>query len=442
MSTKPNPLPADSNLAFVCDVACLGCSCLCDDIQLIVAEDQIVEARHACDVGRAWFAEPCDMTLDCSIESKRASYAEAIEHAAGILRRAKYPLVYGMARLDTMAQRTTLAIADAIGACVDSAATQFHAAHSRAIQTAGEVTCTYGEVAARSNLVIYWGADPAVTHPRHAERYTLRPDGAFLQGGRTARYCVVVNSHPSATDRWADEVLRTSPDSDLDASWILRAVLRNVAVDADDVFMRTGVQLQAWRQLAERMTSSQYGALFYGEGIASSPIGHLVAESLIRLAMELNDRTRFVSMPLVDEPNVSGADEVMTWTTGFPNSVDLSHGYPRHFYDEFSAAQVLSRREADAALFVEAHSLQEQSPAARQHGRSIPRVIISCERSPLADGPAAVFIPVARLGVESGGTVYRGDGVPLPLRPAFNPKLHTTQQVLQDLRTAIEHFTV
>ena len=32
---------------ILADVACLGCGCVCDDIELVVESDQIVEARRA-----------------------------------------------------------------------------------------------------------------------------------------------------------------------------------------------------------------------------------------------------------------------------------------------------------------------------------------------------------------------------------------------------------
>ena len=40
-----------------------------------------------------------------------------------------------------------------------------------ALQQVGESTCTLGEVRNRADLVIVWGSDPVVTHPRHLERY-------------------------------------------------------------------------------------------------------------------------------------------------------------------------------------------------------------------------------------------------------------------------------
>ena len=39
----------------------------------------------------------------------------------------------------------------------------------------------------RADLVLFWGADPLATHPRHLERYAAEPAGLFVPRGRADR---------------------------------------------------------------------------------------------------------------------------------------------------------------------------------------------------------------------------------------------------------------
>ena len=49
-----------------------------------------------------------------------------------------------------------------------------------------------GRGADRADLVIFWGCDPATTHPRHAERYSGLAAGKFTPNGRADRRVVMM----------------------------------------------------------------------------------------------------------------------------------------------------------------------------------------------------------------------------------------------------------
>ena len=76
-----------------------------------------------------------------------------------------------------------------------------------AFQDVGEVTCTLGEVANRGDLIIFWGGNPAESHPRHFSKYSLMPKGMFVPNGRKDRTAVAA---PQPTSRPL-EVTRVAP---------------------------------------------------------------------------------------------------------------------------------------------------------------------------------------------------------------------------------------
>jgi formylmethanofuran dehydrogenase subunit B len=415
---------------------CLGCSCLCDDIEVVMDGQNLVEAHRACALGRQWFLQTAPAGApEARVSNRDVSLAVAIERAAELLCEARSPLVHGLSGATSRAVRLAVAIADRLGAFLDSDTSVWHQAALRSIQAVGQVTCTFGEIAGRCDLVIYWGGNPARDQPRHAERYTLEPCGTFV-AGRSERTCIVIDSRETETFAWADQAIRIKSDSEFEACSILRALLRGIALDARQVEQQTGVALPTWNTIAARMKRAHYGALFYGERIAAQQSGHLAAEALSRLVIELNDFTRFVLLPLPAGANATGADEVLTWTTGYPFAVSFARGYPRYFACQYMGQRLLARRQVDAALLVGADVDQYLSPAAREHLAAIPRVAMHWrDEQPPRHGD--VFIRVARPGVESAGTVYRGDGVPLPLHVVRMGRSPAAEHVLELLLDAV-----
>src|SRR5205823_13560129 len=77
---------------------------------------------------------------------------------------------------------------------------------------------------------------------------------------------------------------------------------------------------------------------------------HMNSAGILNLAAEMNAFTKFVCMPMRGHGNVTGADVVLRWTTGYPFGISLTRGYPRFNPGEFSTADVLLRGDNDATL--------------------------------------------------------------------------------------------
>ena len=68
------------------------------------------------------------------------------------------------------------------------------------------------------------------------------------------------------------------------------------------------------------------------------------------LARDLNEFTRFYAKPMRGHGNVTGADNVVSWQTGYPFGVSLGRGYPRFNPGEYTTADTLARGEALARI--------------------------------------------------------------------------------------------
>jgi formylmethanofuran dehydrogenase subunit B len=438
--------PANSPLAaaprVVADATCLGCGCVCDDIDVVVEDNRIVEARRACELGKAWFLghERSEATAPqqtgCWIDGRPATVDAGIERAAQLLVTARYPLIYGLRNTTCEAQQAAASLADWIGACIDTPTSTHHGPWGVSFQGVGEVTSSLGEVANRGDLIVFWGVDPATTHPRHFERYSLYPQGMFVPRGRADRTVVVVDVRRSATADVADVFFQVKPDSDFEALWTLRALAAGRELDAAQVRSTTGVPLDAWQDLVARMKRAKFGVMFFGGGLAMTRGKHLNTEALLALVRDMNAYTRFVAKAMRGEGNVTGADNVLAWRTGFAFGVNLARGYPRFNPGEYTAREILSRQEADAALIVQYDATEELGAEAQRHLEAIPRIVIESRPTAAAER-AAVAFRTATAGIHTGGTVYRMDEIPLPLRPAITSPLASDEDILRRIERRV-----
>ena len=174
------------------------------------------------------------------------------------------------------------------------------------------------------------------------------------------------------------------------------------------------------------------------EGHARSETGNVNVEALLGMVAELNTHgRRFYARRMRLQGGVSGADNVLSWQTGFPFAVDLSSGYPRYNPGEFSADMLLTRREVDACVLVGAETADVLSSRAKAYLESIPTIVVDYA------GAASTFTPTvsfttAVYGLHSAGTIYRMDNVPVPLRQALRSNLPTDETVLNEIRRRYE----
>lgn len=425
-----------SSLQVIDDVACTVCACLCDDLRLTVADNRIVEAKGACVLAQEWFEKQNADSPDPAVHhGQKVALEAAVAEAAALLREAKSPLIYGLSRSSTDGQRAAVRLADQLGAMIDTTASQGHAASILAVQEAGESTCSLGEIAYRADLVIFWGVNPVKSHPRHLERYSWEPrSDRLLPGGKDDRTIVVIDPKPTETavidGAWHLPIM---PGKDFEALWLLRAMLKNIELDN---LPETGVSLARWKGLAERMKSCRCGVIFFGYGLARQPLGHRMVEALLELTIDLNAFTRFHARRMRVVGDVSGADNVLCWQTGFPFSVNLNRGYPRYSPGEYSANDALANGEADVALFVGSDRVSDFDEAALAHLNRIPSILLD---NPLAK---PVWTPTIRFrtavyGIHHPGTAYRMDDVPIPLRPSLTTDLPTDGEILRAIHALL-----
>jgi len=386
----------------VADATCAGCGCLCDDIEVTVADGRLAAVIRTCALGDTWFAERSgDRPAVARLDGRAVGLDEAVEAAAAILKQARAPLVSGLGQTSCEAQRRAVAVAETIGAVVDPAG---GGAAGEAYQAIGASTATFGEIRDRAGLVVVWRADPAVTHPRLLERLRLDPAAV-----------VVVDAQRTATAEEAGEFVELDAASDFETLWALRALVGGAPLD------RSGTP--PLDRLVERLHGARHVAFIHGA------LDELAALALASLVRDLSRDRHAVTLGVRVDGNARGAEDVLAWQTGFPAAVSFARGHPRAGPGELSAAALLERREVDAALVVASDPLEHLPPAAAERLRELPVVTVDARVTATSQAARVAFAAAAD-GIEVPGTAHRMDGVPVPLRAPLTGERPSVEDVL------------
>jgi formylmethanofuran dehydrogenase subunit B len=447
-------------------IACPVCGCLCDDIELQVDRGKIVKVKNGCSMCEAKFLGYSGHRLLKPLVRKdgnlvEVTMEEALRKAAEILTDAAYPALYGWSSTSCEAIREGIELAEEVGGMIDNTSTICHGPSVLGIQDVGISTCTLGQIRHRADLIIYWGSNPWSAHPRHIERYTMFSDGRFERSewrdyivktkastakkkiesalriapkqktnaappAKTApcpailkegRRLIVVDVRRTKTAELADYFIQVEPNKDYELFQALRTLIRDQEIDVDRV---AGVPVEYLEEVADAMISCNFGVIFFGLGLTMSSGKARNIDAALSLTRDLNTRTKFVIMPMRGHFNVTGADTVFTWQTGYPYAVDFSRGYPRYNPGETSIVDILMRKESDAALVVASDPVANLPRPAVEHLVRNPLIVIDPHFNATSQMADVVF-PSAFVGIETTGTAYRMDHVPLPLRKVVNP---------------------
>jgi formylmethanofuran dehydrogenase subunit B len=454
-------------MPVVSNVVCPVCGCCCDDIDITVENNRIVDVRNACALSAAKFGSysahrDTNPYVRKNGKLVKTSLDEAIRRSAEILVRSTYPVLYGWSSTSCETIKVGLELAEEVGGVIDNTSTVCHGPSILAVQQVGLSGSTLGQIRHRADFIIYWGCNPWSAHPRHMERYTSLAEGKFQRSiwrrlslrwhadslkrrisrisdlvfkrdssssslsepeaeRRTLapeeRKVVVVDVRRTRSADIADYFVQVESGKDYEVLQVLRALIRDEEVDVEKV---AGVPVETLEEIADTMINCRFGALFFGLGLTMSQGKIQNIEAAIKLTRELNARTKFLIMPMRGHFNVTGANTVFTWQTGYPYAVDFSLGYPRYNPGETSVIDVLRRGDSDAALVVASDPVSNFPREAAHELVKNPLIVIDPHLSPTAL-MADVVIPSAFVGIEAEGTTYRMDHVPLPLRKIVDP---------------------
>jgi formylmethanofuran dehydrogenase subunit B len=454
-------------------VVCPICGCLCDDLEVTVENNEIVKMKNGCSVCEAKMVHGYKseerilkphIRKDGKLEP--VSMDEAIHKAAQILTDAKYPLLFGWSSSTSEAQRIGVELAEELGSTLDNCCSVCHGPSVMATQEIGIPSCTLGQIRHRADLIIYWACNPWTSHPRHVERYTAFTDGRFEKSEwksymqklksdagqkkveaasrrilgsnapvmrpeacglpnappqtmqkKEGRKLIVVDVRKTMTAEVADYFLQVQPNKDYEVLDAMRCLVADQELDVESV---GGIPVDYLKEVADAMVNCEFGVIFFGLGLTQSAGRFRNIEIAIALTRDLNRRTKFVISPMRGHFNVTGANVVFAWSTGYPYALDFSQGYPQYNPGEFTTVDLLRRGDNDATLVISADPGAHLPKPVIQNMMKHPLITINPDWNAISRLGDVVF-PTQWCGIEYAGTAYRMDHVPIMLRKVVEP---------------------
>ena len=145
------------------------------------------------------------------------------------------------------------------------------------------------------------------------------------------------------------------------------------------------------------------GARFGVAVWSAAHLGALEIEMLHGLVRDLNETTRFSTLPLAAPDNGAGVLAACGWITGFPMRTGFGGGAPVHDPWRFDAGRLVASGETDCVLWISGFGAPPPAWTSAMH------VIALCE--PTAEFASAphVRIAVGRPGVDHDAVLHSSD---------------------------------
>ncbi|MEJ2671606.1 MAG: molybdopterin-dependent oxidoreductase [Deltaproteobacteria bacterium] len=417
-------------------IICPGCGCLCDDLDIRLEDDRIVEVGNVClwGVSRFFHAKKFHPKKErhrlqepqVRHQGRRStvSYEAALAAAAEALSRAQRPLIYGLTNSGSWAQEAALRLARSLGARLEPSDLAYKAPYYQSLQRHGVIWAPLEIIRDEADAVLFWGANPIHSAPRHVVRHAVFARGRFTERGLEDRQVAAVDIYKTELAKFCPLFVKIQPGQELDLIKGVAAALTEKAASNPPV--------KGTRRLAQFLSKATCGVIFCGRGVSYGPALEWF-EHLARLLDFLNGQARFFLFPLSGEFNSTGLYHLLLNEVGQAGAPD------------FGGAEVAAHftpvdfREVDAVLVTGADLLwflpEEQVEDLKQ--RQVPIVVLS----PFANrttGQAAVILPTALAGIEAKEVAYRMDGLPMVLKQVTPSNLPGDHQVLADLERLIK----
>jgi formylmethanofuran dehydrogenase subunit B len=407
-------------------VVCPGCSCLCDDIDLVVEDNRVVSLSNICTWGITKFV----MGKKFRHQEQRSrlrrplvrgnggprevSYRVAIRKAAEVLARAKRVLVYGLTHCSYACQEQGVALARRLHARLAPADEGLLYHYSRAFEQHGRFLVTLEEIRDRADLLVFWGANPIHSCPRLVARYAIFARGHFTERGFEDRRAFSVDLGRTEMDTLSQMVILPE-GRDLEC---LEALEQLLAGEKPPSYRG---KLKELRGLVAALEAASFGVIFCGRGILYSGQTDRVLTGLFGLSRRVEGRLPLVPMPMATDYNASGFYQVLLRGDGLGGEPELLTTDLLTW--DFTEVDAILSVGGDLLWFL---SEQQQRLLTE---REIPIVSISAfaDRTTAA---ARIALPTAVAGVESEGIAYRMDGLPLVLHKVVDSPYPGDHEIL------------
>ena len=381
--------------------------------------------------------ENCETMVQSFAEHKSAGDTDQslpIQAVARLLAKSQSTLICGIDCLSLDAQMAAWKLADQTRSFIDQSLLPHNRADIQTLQRHGKVSATYGEIANRSDLIVFWDCD------LERQRCLLK----MLAGKPLAgRKIVFVGDANSPMAKCADHVFAVDVSRNRDA--IVRLICRLRAKVSgkklfDDRYNESDLPAGRVEELFGFLAGASYGSLFYASCETDWQFD-FETESLLRFVTEFNSIRPLVGMKVRDDQNGLGAETVLTLASGFPNAISLRRGYTESNGAMYSAAEVLRCSGCDTVLlFGNANKIGSLSISNWMQGELERLTVIQFGGQHESFADVYVTCPVVQARQPFAGKVLRGDGVMLSCAAPNTSR--SAKSILESLANAYQQAAV
>jgi formylmethanofuran dehydrogenase subunit B len=263
------------------------------------------------------------------------------------------------------------------------------------LRESGVMLTTPGEARVRADVVLLVGDGLTEAWPQLNERLLAPP--ARPEGADIARRIIWLAPRADAKLPGFDgniEVHAAGVGATLAANLAaLRARVKGRPV------AQAQIPLSVLDELAGVVKSARFGVAVW----TAESLGALEIEMLHGLVRDLNETTRFSTLPLAAPDNGVGVLTACGWTTGFPMRTGFGAGAAIHDPWRFDAERLVASGETDCVLWISAF---RASPPV---WLSAVKIIALCERTTRFAKEANVRIAIGRPGVDHDAVMHSSD---------------------------------
>ena len=407
------------------NVVCPLCGLGCDDLRVRLDDSGIEVTENGCDISRRGFAQASTGTRATPrIAGASASVDAALDRAAELLRKARLPLIGGLAT-DVNGARAVMTLARKSRAIID----HMHGAglfrNQQILQDGGWMTTSLTEVRNRADLIVVAGARVFELFPRLLERI-INPRGCALAQGQQRELVLIGPWKPSTLPpeltEWKPTIIPVALPAIGEVIGSLRTMVAGRPLQVCGI---EGVEINKLRNVACRLQQAKYSVISWAAGELDFPHAELTVQSLVELARDLNITTRSGALPLGGAQGDVTMNQVSLWQCGRPLRTSFSREVAEHDPVQFDYRHVLGVGGADALLWLSTFLPHTPPP-----DTDIPTIVVGHPAIELPR-PPDVYIPVGVPGIDHAGHIYRSDVVvALPLRRLRESALPPAADVL------------
>jgi len=276
------------------------------------------------------------------IDGNPVDFIDAVRLAANLLQRSRQAAFFGMGT-DIAGARAAITLAERIGAVVDHAHSASLLRNLDCMREDGVMLTTPAESHLRADLVLLVGRDPGLEwQGLHARLFRSEafPD---VEGMRKIVWLAPDAASCITGFCGSIEIIEAGEGTTLAMNLAaLRAALKGRLPGRED--------FQHLVRLADRLALARFGVAVW----SAQGIDFMTLEMLNGLVRDLNETTRFSTLPLPPPDNAVGVLQATAWMTGFPPCTGFGLGWPEHDPWRFDAERLLTCGEADCALWISA----------------------------------------------------------------------------------------